>query len=311
MAFGRNAKNSQARQPRRQVAPQAPRQEFFSYHANRRPASQPQAKNTGQRRPLLDAKAQERMARHLSKERLPVVLALLVLGASLLYMTTLSSVPKIVIDGGADFKVLRKVEVYQDAATEILQSSVGNKSKLTLNNTAVSQAMQRQFPELSHIEVVLPLTGHRPVIQAISERPALLLATQQGVFVIGESGKALMKVSDATNIPDKLPTVRDDANLTVKPGKGVLSGQDVIFITTLTQQFEAKNIDISSMTLPALAAELHVRIADKPYYIKFSLLSDPRIAAGQYFALQKKLEADKVSPAEYVDSRVEERIYYK
>jgi hypothetical protein len=119
-----------------------------------------------------------------------------------------------------------------------------------------------------------------------------------------------MKSTDSDSLPE-LPSVRDDANLDIQPGKSVLSAKDVDFITSLDQQLSAKQVKVSSLTLPVLASELHVRVADQPYYVKFSLLTDPRIVAGQYIALMKKLDGDKVTPSEYIDSRVEERIFYK
>lgn len=246
----------------------------------------------------------------MSREKLPLILALVVFGLSVLYTTMLTSNPRVTIEGGDGFKVLRPVDAYQQAAEDILTSSVLNRSKLTINTEGVKKDLQQRFPELSDVEIMLPLTGHRPVIQAISERPALLLASQKGVFVIGENGKVLMKSSDSQSLP-QLPSVRDEANLDIEPGRSVLSAKDVDFITSLYQQFESKQIAVNSLTLPVLASELHVRLSDQPYYIKFSLLTDPRIVAGQYIALKKKLDSDRIIPTEYIDSRVEERIFYK
>lgn len=309
----------QSRQTGRQarLSP-TPKKEFFSYHASRQTLDASSRHSVTRQSPVADRPTRTATSgggtvrKFTSKERLPAVLALVVLVASALYMTTLSANAKVVIDGpGDDFKVLRPVATYQDAANDLLGGSILNKSKLTLNTTGLQTELQKKFPELSDVSVVLPLTGHRPIVQAISEKPALLLASKQGVFVVGSSGRVLMKATDLNGgLPD-IPNVRDEAELSIEPGKGGLAEQDVTFITTLHQQFKAKDIEVSSMTLPTLASELHVRITGQPYYIKFNLQSDARIAAGQYFALKKKLESDKITPAEYVDSRVEERIYYK
>lgn len=308
----KSASNTQGRQPRRQaVAPK--RQEFFSYHASSGRGSAPadqQARRSTAVRQNGDAASAAPRRSGITRERLPIILAVLIVVCSLLYTTTLSSTPKITIEGGDDFKALRSVEAYQRTAEDIMSASILNKSKLTIDTGHIKEELQQRFPELSDVQITLPLTGHRPVIHAISERPALLLATQRGVFVVGENGKLLMKSTDANVLPD-LPSVRDDANLAVEPGKSVLSAQDVDFITSLYTHLASKQIAVSSLTLPVLASELHVRLSDRPYYVKFSLLTDPRIAAGQYIALMNKLDRDNIVPSEYVDSRVEERIFYK
>ena len=309
------------REPRRSVnQPPERRREFFSYHASRPVA--PEMRQQPARRQTLSvgrASSQDRQGEprqgtilaRLTHERIPVVLALLVLGISLLYMTTLSGTPRVIVSGsGTGFKPLRSIETYQKSANDILHSSFLNSNKLTINTTKVESELKKQFPEFQQVSIALPLVGHRPVIQATSERPALLLANQAGLYVVGSSGRILLKSSEALALPD-LSTVQDDADLTIEPGRGILSSQDVEFITTIAQQFSRKDIEVTSMTLPALASELHVRISDKPYYIKFSLLTNPQQVAGQYFALMKKLDSEGTIPKEYVDSRVEERIFFK
>lgn len=240
------------------------------------------------------------------------MLALLVLLVCVVYSTILSSKAKFVLDTPAGTKPLRSINTYQQEATIILNSSLFNKNKLTVNTTKLSQQMEAQFPELSGVSVILPLMGHRPLIEATVDKPALLIASNKGVFVVGQSGKVLIKTSDIKGAGDlAIPTVRDEADLSIEPGKGALSSQDVTFITTVVRQFEAKNISIASLELPTLASELYIHITGQPYYVKFSLLTDPRIATGQFFALKKNLEVENITPAEYIDSRVEERVFYK
>jgi hypothetical protein len=197
--------------------------------------------------------------------------------------------------------------------SEILGSSVLNKNKLTIDTAKVSSQIKSAFPELDTVEVVLPFMGRKPVVEVTTGRPALYIRGTDGTFVVNAKGRAVIDTAQlqgsARNL--NIPTVKDLANIDLGSGKAVLTSQDVTFITTLAKQFAAQNISINSIELPPLASELHVRVGGQPYYIKFSLLTDPRIASGQYFALKQKLEADHVTPKEYIDSRVEERVYYK
>lgn len=248
-------------------------------------------------------------------QRISTIAVLLVVVLCVGYSTTLTSNPRIVIDTPKSTNPLRPIQTYQQAGQAILEESIFSKNKLTIRTEHISKQMSQKFPELRDVEVSLPLMGHRPAIKATAERPALLVASQKGIYVVGESGRVFARTTDIKGSKGAgglaVPTVQDEADLDIETGKGVLSGQDVTFITTVVKQFEAKNMSIESLTLPALASELHVRVSGQPYAIKFSLLTDPRITSGQYFALKKQLDQKGITPAEYIDSRVEERIYYK
>lgn len=209
--------------------------------------------------------------------------------------------------------LLRSKQEYQQELDRILSSSILNQNKLTINTAKLTDQFATKFPELGYVEIVLPFMGRRPVIEATTSRPALFLSTSTDSYVVDGKGRAVINLKD---LPDNaksmaIPTVKDQADIDVGVGKAVLAKQDVTFITTLYKQFAAKQISVSSIELPPLASELHVRLSGRPYYIKFSLLTDSRIAVGQYLALDQELSNKHITPSEYVDSRVEEKIYYK
>ncbi|MCA9329309.1 hypothetical protein KDA11_01570, partial [Candidatus Saccharibacteria bacterium] len=300
----------QARQPRTPVI--NTKKKFFSYHTN----------SDGKNKSPIDLSNSPRMASHQSrqseefrdkakinsaKQRLRAYVLALAMLVALFYATSLRANPKVVIEGGEDFKVLRSVDVYQKSAENILASSFLNKNMLTLQKRVIINDMKAQYPELSSLEVTASFISHRVTIEAISERPAIKLTNHRGSFIVSETGKILMTTDDSLNLPN-IPSVKDEAVISLEVGKNILSQHDVEFITAVSDQFSTKDIAIESMTLPTLASELHVRLSGKPYYIKFNLLTDPRVAVGQYIALMKKLESDGTVPAEYVDSRVEERV---
>ncbi len=66
------------------------------------------------------------------------------------------------------------------------------------------------------------------------------------------------------------------------------------------------------MTLPVGTSELDVRLAGQPYSVKFNLESGTaRQQAGTFLATESKLKSQNVTPAEYIDVRVDGRAYYK
>jgi hypothetical protein len=108
-----------------------------------------------------------------------------------------------------------------------------------------------------------------------------------------------------------LLTIADQSELEITPGKGALPARDVAFIQQLIAQFDSKKIAVESLTLPPLARELHVKIKNQPYYVKFNLDADMQQQAGSYFAVIEKLTGEKGIPKEYIDVRVEEKVYYR
>ncbi len=80
----------------------------------------------------------------------------------------------------------------------------------------------------------------------------------------------------------------------------------------MSAQLSQESLQPESITLPAVAAnEADVRIVGQSYFVKFSTLIDPRQAVGAYQIVKAKLDTDHTSPKEYIDVRVEEKVFYR
>lgn len=283
------------------------RPSFISYHASRQNLATSSTTATRQAVAATGG-AQTSVTRNPLHVALAVLVALVVL-----YSLTLSSTPEFTVRNPSGLPRLRPIADYENETRAILNESIMNMTKLTLDPAEVAKKVQDRHPELESVEVVLPFFGRTPKVEAVTARPVLQLVTSDDNYLINSKGRAVMRVDQAPkSIKDlNLPLIQDQADLDIAEGKGVLSIQDVKFITTLLQQFKSRELTPTSIELPPLATELHVRVSGKPYYIKFSLLTDARVAAGQYFALDSKLAKDSVMPKEYIDSRIEGKIYYK
>lgn len=248
--------------------------------------------------------------------RLPITIASLALILCGGYVLTLNTSPKITAlssaSNGSPVTLLRSSQTYQTAAQQILAGSLLNRTKITIDTSRFNRQMKARFPELAEASVTLPLIGHRPLVELAAVAPQLILTNQQGAYLVDAGGKAIVQTNETTGISSlHLPAVTDESNVPIKVGKGALTAGNVTFITTIVQELQAKQISIDSISLPKLPDELHVRIKSTPYYIKFDMNGDPRLQAGTFLAVKQKLEADHVTPAQYIDVRVEERAYYK
>jgi hypothetical protein len=211
--------------------------------------------------------------------------------------------------------LLRPTAVYETAASRQLASSIWNRNKITIDTAKLNQQLLSQFPELSSVSVTIPLLAHRPLVYVQPAQPALVLVTGNGngSFVIDTTGKALLRAASPAVLGQaNLPLVNDQSGLSIQPNRQVLAATSVSFIQTVLAQLTAKQIAVSGLTLPAAASELDAQIAGQPYFVKFNLQSDnPRGEAGTFLATIAQLHRQNITPAQYVDVRVDGRAYYK
>ncbi len=301
--FGRKKSTTSARQTRL-PAQRTENKEFFSYHADRRERSD---SPTRQRTTTTE---QSTNKRRFDWQQLPVIFAIVCLVISAFYITTLQT--NVVLRTNQKNGLLRSEASYREFTEQVLSESLLNRNKLTIDTKRVEERITSQFSELSSVAVSLPLLGHKPVIDLNAEKPAALITSEQGVFALNKNGMAIVKANSSQPIEGlTLPMIRDEAGINIEVGKGVLTSQDVAFITTIVKQFDAKKIGIDSLTLPPLASELHVRVTGQKYFVKFNLLTDARIASGQYFTVHKRVLSGDIKPNEYVDARIEEKVFVK
>lgn len=291
-------------------------QPVFSYHA-RSARTEPGAK----RSKLLWVNAAEKPASPRkpasSRSKRVVVVAGVILAVALvLNGLFLSRNPLVMpLAEAADGRqaLLRSQSTYQQAAQAIFGSSLANTNKLTVDTARVAEEMRRQFPELEQVSVALPLFGRQPVIYIQPAKPVLLFrASNGGVFVLDSQGRAVMDASQVRR-PDKLglPVIEDQSGLPVTAGSTALPSSNIAFITEVVGQLKAKRLKPTSLTLPAGASQLDVRLEGIRYYVKFNLRGDARVEAGAFLAVKKHLERTKKTPGSYIDVRVENRAYYR
>ncbi len=243
----------------------------------------------------------------------PSLLALIVVLAAALYVTTLTDSPKVVLVHTTNEPVaIESSTRYEEAANTIMRQSFKSRSKLTIDTDKIAADLKVAFPELDKVIVTIPLFGRRPIVQAALAKPALILVNRQGSFVIDTYGRPILKADQlASSVKDTLPVVADTSDASLELGKQLLTSDLVAFVTAIRTQFDGKKLAMDTYTFPSLANELHIKPTGKNFYIKFNTDGDARLQAGTYFAVQERLDGESKTPAEYIDVRVEERAYYK
>ncbi len=307
MPFRGNRKPSLTARQARLNNERLPKRDVFSYHARR--SESPAVLGREEAQSVRATKPTHRFW-HL----LPGLLALAAVVVCAIYATVLDTSPRIKVIGADDVSsYLRPSSEYYQTAHDLLQESVLNRNKVTIDTERISRRMESEFPELSSVTTILPLISHRPIIEIKANRPVMVLAgnTGSGDFLIDNTGRALVTNNKVSGDALKgLPVVTDESNLPLGQGKNVLPKQTVEFLTTVHSQLISQGIPIENMSLPPQPNRLHVKLAGKPYYLKFNVLMDPKQASGNAVAVLRKFEAEHIVPTQYIDFRIEERFFY-
>lgn len=290
-------------QQQRRVPPSSQRTNVFSYHSNR---SAPDTARARYEVPADQRRGLDRL------KHTPTVLAGAVIVGTLLYASMLGNQPRVqVLASPSGESLQRSEDVYTDFISKQLSASIFNKSKLTFNAQPLIESLQKEFPEVDNAIVTMPLVGHKPIVKVAVASPSFILATSQGAYYISDKGLPLLKVSEVTAKPQNVPTVSDETNLPIEPGKQVLPTDTVIFISQLLSHLSSTKVTYETVTLPLEVNEVRLKPMGVPYYIRFNALQDARIQVGTYLAVKNRLQESREQPKEYIDVRVEERAYYK
>jgi hypothetical protein len=289
---------------------EAKRTQAFSYYARR--SSAPASAVRGSQN--TDSEAGKDQDAITPKNRLIIALSGLVLIAGAAYMLTLSGDPKIVtkaVGGGTYF--MQEPRLYEQTVTSSLQSSLFNKSKLSIDTARIVKDLTDNYPEIASAKVQLPLIGRRPVVVIEPHRPSFILTTiESTAFLLDENGRALVSTSQITD-PGELsvPTLQDKTGIPVTLGSQALPTGTIAFTEAVLRILKAANVEYSSLSLPPASSELDVAVTGKPYFVKFNIQGDARLQAGTFIATKLRLEKDRVTPGQYIDVRVPERAYYR
>jgi hypothetical protein len=243
---------------------------------------------------------------------IPSYIALFMIVVAGLYSCWLQPNPKVVVLN-QEGTVSRPNEDYQQGIATLWRRSILNQTKLTVRTATIRSDILFQYSELLDADIELPLLGRRPTVILKSTRPTLQLVSTNGAFFIDARGKVLARTTDVNqNQLMDIPLIRDETGIRAEAGKNIVPESGARYLKLLAMHLNQEGLRADSITLPATAAnEADVRLAGQPYYIKFSTLGDPRQGVGAYLAVKAKLDSDHLVPKEYIDVRVDEKVFYK
>jgi hypothetical protein len=293
---------------RRPVQQSPQRSAVFSYHANRTPRTGASVRDIQQ----VEKPIRTRPKRDWLRQMPLIGIAVLTLAVVMLNMQ-LGTAVTVRFTGDTKSQVFLRDKSDYESAAQAAFTGIMNRNKLTVNTEQVVNRLTKQFPEIDAVSVSLPLLGNRPTIYIQPATPTLILATSDnGVYILDRDGRALIRGAQIASLRAlRVPVVTDQSGLPITIGKVALPRDTVAFIDDVAYQLGHKGIAIESLLLPAGTNELQLRVKGAGYYAKFNVYGNAREEAGAFIALTKRLSDSHITPKEYVDVRVEGRVYYR
>ena len=283
----------------------------FSYHAQRHAHEDGSRSRVRPGTPKLNGPTLRKIATHLGANALLFSVAAGFITVVTTNTFVSSKPPAITFHGTPEQRLLlQDKQVYALEAQTIFQNSFLNRSKLTFNTQSFEQELIKKYPEVAHATVDMPLFGQHPTIHITPSPGVLEFITASGEgYIVDDTGKVVS--SATTSHATSFIRVLDQSGFQAEHGSQILSSRDVSFIIRLQNQMVRHDIKVASYTLRDASRQIDMRITGKPYYVKFSFENDVLQQAGAYVGVQEKLDATKQAPAEYIDVRVGDRVYYK
>ncbi len=308
--FRKRPKNAPETTRRRPVQDGVSGNKVFSYNSVRRQSLEEITDSMSAKK-----KRGEDTSRRQTQIRLKQILAgiifLLVLSVIFANSRIANNNATVVLQGTPEQRImLQGKNVYSEAVAKAIDSSTWNNFKITFDENKFNSYMLKQFPELSRAQVSLSMVGGGYRVYLDPSSAILLFTTSDSKsFVVDDTGKIVS--TDVVNAPEGLIPVSDQSGLSSKVGSRILPRTDVVAIQTVIYQLQQHGMKAESLTLPKAPRRLEVKVQGSPYYIKFSLHAPIEQQVGAYIAVAKRLQKEGKVPAEYIDVRIGERVYYK
>jgi hypothetical protein len=244
----------------------------------------------------------------------PTIISFLVILIVIFYISTLNSNPEIdIVNSPSTVKYLHSPSQYKHTIAGILNSSILNRSKFTVDSNSIARQIESDYPELDSATVIIPITGHSLEVVLKASTPVINLENSTGYYLLNDNGIAILKFDSLEQMEStKLVTLNDQSNSPVHLGSSFISSNTVSFIKSIIYQYTKKGLSVQVMTLPDSPYELDVQSRGQTYIVKYNLLDDVNYQIGTYFTIINYIKANNQStPSQYIDLRVPGKAFYK
>ncbi|MDQ2973001.1 MAG: hypothetical protein M3Q79_00785 [bacterium] len=275
---------------------------IFRYYSG----STPKSDKPLERKPKRHTLNRKSFLSNISLQSVPMILLGIFVGGVFLFNLYVNDYPT--IKYSSKDTLIKSEDHYREGIIKSLQQSVTNKTKLTINSSRLENDIKAEFPEMTVINLSIPLIGNQPVIGVQFARPVFVVKARNGDFIVGQNGKVL----DSTrSFGSELMTVVDVSGIDYQLGQRVFIPKDIEFIEYIVSEVSAQSLEISEFTVGVSPRDIVIRLDSEPYKIKLNFEHDPRSQLGSLWAVRQQLANERKTPAEYIDVRLGDRVFVK
>lgn len=186
-----------------------------------------------------------------------------------------------------------------------------------LNSSSFETKIKTMFPEVESAVVVTPLAGRRLQVGLELEKPLARLnqALSNSQAVLSYSGTVVLE-DDATLINEKFAQIPSISipNITYSVGDQILTSSEAGLIRLLINEFDGSTPyrhKVKSIEFDVQKREIRVRFESVSYFAKLTPERESRVQVGALVSALKSMTEQSSLPTEYIDVRVDDRVFVK
>jgi hypothetical protein len=242
------------------------------------------------------------------KKRAVYIIIAIILLASVFYLSLLSSQPNVDIKGPE----YRKRIAYHKIVEDILKKDFKNRSKILLRTNYIKSELLKAIPEAKEISIKLSILGRRPEVEITNYEPMIVFEQPNNSesYILSNRGRLLLPAKDTSLNLQGVPIINNQSGVKGKAGDQFLNPEDANNLSNLLYQYKVEGI-IPDINLVIVPHEILVTEPGRGYRIKYLLSEDTKMQFGALRATQKKMLEMGINPAEYIDVRLADKVYYK
>lgn len=204
---------------------------------------------------------------------------------------------------------------YKDKITDIFNKNMLNKNKISFNSTKFETQIKNEFPEVESVVAVIPLAGRGLQVGLTLTEPLARLQTNGNKQTfLGQNGKSIEYINDSDKLNEFNLPILSIPNISFNVGDQLLTNEEVKLIDLLTKEFDGSDsyrYSLKSIEFNIKSREIMIRFNGVNFYAKLTVERQIREQVGSLVATIKNLSEQGNLPKEYIDVRVEDRVFVK
>lgn len=242
-----------------------------------------------------------------------IIVFLAILAGAGLYQSSVMQV-EVVSNASTRLSEQQAQEYSASFLTKFNENSLFNQAWL-VDAEAAKAAMLAAYPEIERINLSSSLFSKTAKADIRFREPVFTWKDASGTpQFVDQHGVLFSKNLNPAVNADKLIAIEDQSGVVLEAGSSVLTEQLVQFVGQLYSKVPSlygEGSRVEQVIIPKSTREVHLKVKDVPYIIKFNSTRNIDEQVGELNTLLSHLRASNITPAQYIDLRVAHKAFYK